>query len=314
MQMRFYDSAEPGPPHGWLDANQGVQLKERPVWENAVTVVQQAARRLEYSLRGGDVSSQIWGSLRTGGCWWIYHVIPAGEDRFGRPGRTLTALFCSDNREGFDWENICTVAPEMEALVKNRNHLPALLRLLGSSPSSASITNDLLKHPSTPLLEALKMEMGCLLDGLGEGQHEYFAISGDGTVSNRVREDTTPKPPPPPPTPKPTSGTVQPPVPVKNPQQHKPALMKTFISHALFLGIGLLLGFGLHAVTSPKPAAAGTSKNQPVFRSDDEAITHLRAATDYFEQSLGRRRGQLSPGEPQTLPQRRSSTLQNSPN
>lgn len=308
MQTRFYDSAEPGPPHGWLDADQEVSPTKRPIWENAITVIQQAARHLAGSMRGGDVSSQIWGGLHAGGCWWIYHVIPAGEDRFGRPGRTLTVLFCSQNKEGFDWETISIVAPEMEALAKNRNHMVSLLRRIHRSQPIASYTDDILKLPSTPLHEALKSEMGCLLDGLGEGHHEYFTISGNGTISNRGQESISPKALPPQPTPKPTSETTLPKASVRKLQPVKPPLMKPSISHALVLGIGLLVGVGLHWVLSPKATIEKPHKNQLIFRSDDEAIFHLRAATDYLEQSTGRRRESLSPGKPQIQPQRRSST------
>ncbi len=290
MQTRFYDSAEPGPPHGWLDADQGVPLKERPVWENAVTVIQQTARRLTDSLRGGDVSSQIWGSLRTGGCWWIYHVISAGEDRFGRPGRTFTVLFCSDNKGGFDWETICTWAPGMEALAKNRSHLDLLLRRIDRSQSSASLTDDLLKQPSSPLLEALKSEMGSLLDGLGEGSHEYFTITENGTVSNRGQENISPKPPSPRSAPKPNSETAAVAAPVKPAPSSKLPPMKIF-THVLCLVIGLLLGFVLHGVPDSKTS---DKTEMPKVSTDQDAISHLRAVTDYLSQ----RSGPTSPGEP----------------
>jgi hypothetical protein len=288
MQMRFYDSAEPGPPHGWLDADQEVPSSERPVWENAVTVVQQTARRLADSLLGDGASSQIWGDLRGGGCWWIYHVIQAGEDRFGRPGRTLTVLFCSDNKEGFDWKIIGTVAPEMEALAKNRSHLASLLRRLDNSQPSALLTDNMLKQSFTPLLEALKSEMNRLMDGLGEGCHEYFTITENGTVTNRGQENFSTKPPPPPLAAKPISKTAPPSAPIKKSQPNRPPLMKKFISHTLVLLLGF--GFGAYCVYSLKPPAENPSKNQPVLRSNDEAISHLREATNYLEKSLALRK------------------------
>ena len=287
MQTRFYDSAEPGPPHGWLGENHGVPSKERPVWENVVSIIQQAARRLTDALRK-NVSLQMWGGLHTGGSLWIYRVIPAGEDRFGRTGRTLTVIFCSGSKEGFDWGAISAVAPEMEILAKNRNNLPALQRRLDSSQSSASLTDDLLKQPSSPWLEALKPVMDCLLAGLEEGSHEYLTISGDCSISNRGREDISPKPAPPPPTPRPNSETAAVAAPVKPAPSSKLPPMKIF-THVLCLVIGLLLGFVLHGVPDSKTS---DKKELPKVSTDQDAISHLRAVTDYLSQ----RSGPTSPG------------------
>ncbi len=311
MQTRFYDSAKPGPPHGWLDGGRGITAQDRTVWENVIPFIRQTVRTLVSSVRE-STPIQFWGGLQLGGRWWIYRGIPAEADRRSdRPGRTLAVIFCSEDKAGFDWVGISAVAPELETLASDPSHLALLLRRLDSPPTSASLTDDLLKQPSTPLLEALKSEMGRLLDVLGEGSHEYFSISGDGTVSNREREDISPKPSQ---RLKPTSETATPTAPVKKPQPDKPPLMKIFVSHVLFLVIGLLLGFGLHGRSSPNPPAEKPQKSQPILRSDDEAISHLRAATDYLEQSLGRRSEPLSPDRPQFQPQRRSSMPQNPPN
>lgn len=281
MQVRFYDSAEPGPPHGWLDADQGVPSTERLIWENAVSTMQQASRRLADSLRGGESSPLLWGCLHAGGPWWIYHVLPAGEDRFGRPGRTLTVLFCSGSKEGFEWGTINAVIPEMEALARNRHHLTSLLGQMDRSPSSGSLTDALLKRPSTSSHGALKAEMACSLDRLGEGGHEYFTISADGTISNRGREDLSPKPLLPRTTAPPTSK----PTPLQKPLTASSSLMEIF-TNSICLGFGVLLGFVAYPVWATKTAVEKPLQDPITINSNEDAIKYLRSATNYLAEHL----------------------------
>lgn len=303
MHTRFYDSAEPGPPHGWLDGNQGLSAEDQTVWDNVASITQQTGRRLAPSL-SIDSSSQIWGTARTSGRWWIYHVTLAGEDRFGRPGRTLTVIFCTDRKENFDWGTIIAVSPEMKALSKDRNLLDSLQQRSGIAQSSTSLIDDFLKLPATPLVESLKAEMSCLLDRLEDGCHENFTITENGTVSNYTLEEISPKQP---------FSLPQPPVVREEaPKPHKTPMTKALASHTLCLAIGFLLGVALAWHFTQKTPAP--SNNQPEFHSVEEAITHLRTATDYLERSLNTRSGRSSSIEHSPALKNRSSDRPSSPN
>lgn len=303
MQTRFHDSSEPGPPHGWLDGGRAVATYEQAYWENIIPFIRQALRTLVGT--GREVSAvQFWGILRLGGRWWIYRVIPAESDgRSDRPGRTLAVIFCAKEKDGVDWVGISAVAPELEKLANDPSHLALLLNRLESSRPGASLTDKLFKQPSTLLYQALKSEIDRSLDGLEEGWHEYFTTIENGSVSKREREEVYPNPPSLPSAPKPHSETPSVAAPIKPPPSSKLTPMKIF-THVLCLIIGLLLGFILHGVSEPKIPAG---KEPPKVRTDQDAISHLRAVTDYLNQ----RSRPTSSDELEPQLQNRSSNSQN---
>lgn len=314
MQTRFYDSAEPGPPHGWPDGGHTLTAQERAAWDDAIPFIRHTVRTLAGTGSEG-VRSQVWGGLHFGERWWIYRGMPAKADsRSDRPGRTIAVIFCSEDIRGFDWACIRAVATELETLAHDSSRLALLLRPLDSTPKSTSLTDDLLKEAPTSLMEAIKSEISCLLNGLAEGSHEYFTITASGSVSNRGQENVAPKPPGPSQTLQSAAKTASPTAPITKSQPDKPPFMKLIISHVAALGIGLLLGFSLPDVFSPKPPAEETGKNGPKFRSVEEVIVHLRAAADYLVQSLEHREEPSGSVEPTTRPQHRSSTHQNPQN
>lgn len=275
MQTRFYDSAEPGPPHGWLDMGAPSEDPEMKVWEKVIPWV----LRVEHRAKDGTdaaFSIQYWGGLRWNDRWWVYRLLPAGLDRHGRPGRTLTVLFCATDKQGFEWETVGSMAYELDALAKDRGHLSAVQRLLHQARSGKTLTDDLLKQPQKLFSEPLKSALLVMTAGLQQGEHEHFMANADGLISNRIRETFAPPPSHPPAVEIPSA---------KPSNEGKPSTsMRIGISHFIFVIFGLIIGYALQPpFFAPKPSP---ERSELTFTSVKDAILVLRKATDYIEGSL----------------------------
>lgn len=280
MQTRLYDSAEPGPPHGWLDMGAPPQAPEMKAWDEVIPWI---LRGDPPDKAGANAASslQFWGGLRWQDRWWIYRLLPAGLDRHGRPGRTLTALFCAKDKQGFEWQAIGSIADELEALAKDPRHLSAVQRVLHQARTEKSLTDDLLKKPQRSLSEPLRSALLSIVSGLQEGEHERFTANTEGLISNRTRDTFAPPPSHPPATQTPSAK----PAPAGAASTGIPStFMKKGISHFMCVILGMALGYFLQPhFSAPKPYA---TKSEPRFTSDDDAMMWLEGAVKHIKRSL----------------------------
>lgn len=298
MQTRLYDSAEPGPPHGWLDMGAPPQAPDLKAWDEVISWVLRGEPRAKEGATAAS-SLQFWGGLRWKERWWIYRLLPAGLDRHGRPGRTLTALFCATDKQGFEWQTIGSIADELEALAKDPRHLSAVQRVLHHARTEKTLTDDLLKKPQRSLGEPLRSALLSIVSGLQEGEHERFTASAEGLISNRTREAFAQPPSHPPATQNPSAKTG----PAEPASTGKPStFMKKGISHFMCVIAGMALGYLLqHHFSAPKPSA---TKSELTFTSVKHAILVLRKATDYIEDSLEPNQSSTAPSAKPKQPER----------
>ncbi len=275
MQTRLYDSAEPGPPHGWLDMGAPPQAPDLKAWDEVIPWVLRGEPRAKEGATAAS-SLQLWGGLRWKDRWWIYRLLPAGLDRHGRPGRTLTALFGATDKQGFEWQTVGSVADELEALANDPRHLSAVQRLLHQARAEKTLTDDLLKQPLRSFPEPLQSALLGMVAGLQEGEHERFTASAEGLISNRTRETFAPPPSPPPAVHTPSAEPAN---------EGKPStFMKKGISHVMCVILGLIVGYALQSSSfAPKPSA---TRSKLKFKSVEEALAKLRDALDDIDERV----------------------------
>jgi hypothetical protein len=283
MNTRIYDSAEPGPPRGWLSCGIPLDDADQTTWTQIVTLIMQALDKHPSKIRESSepVSfPQHWGALHEGDRYWVYRIFPAGKDRFGRAGRTLTSLFCGSSLDDFVWGTIEKVASQLESLATSPSHLEKVKRIIECSLQPGSLVDQVVATKGRSLEKLLTAELEAKLAGLKAGDHYSIAISEDAEVTERKLVNHLPK-----------KVLVQPGLRQEPPKPvaHIPISLNNGPNQIMFRLITYLvcvaLGFGIGFVFNDiKPDTGQTHEDRVKYRSDKEVIAGLLSAVEYLEE------------------------------
>lgn len=275
MDTRLYDSSEPGPPRGWLHLRDDDKADG---WDVVVTAGGNMLDR-DDSRTKKDPHEAFWGALHLDDQFWVYRILPAGKDRYGRPGRIVAAIFRSDTLLHFQWSTISRIESNLESLATDPRDLAKIQNLLRESTSTDSLMDELVRSRPSDQIRSVQDTICKSLESLPSGGHVFFVIEeSSGCVLRRDErlveapqkmDEFSPV------------KTAQPQPPLPN--QSNPSMMKRLKYAILILLFGLILGGILGRIFFPsKPP----EQKEPVFLSTADALNTIKKAADYIENNL----------------------------
>ncbi len=275
MDTRLYDSSEPGPPRGWL------RIGDDAGGDGWDSIVVAAGNILDAN--GSRIKKApheaFWGALYLDDQFWVYRILPAGKDRYGRPGRILAAIFRSDTLPDFQWSTISSIQSNLESLATDPRDLGKIQNLLQESTSANSLMYELVRSRPSDQIRPVQDAICNFLESLPSGGHVFFVIEeSSGCVLRRDERLVE--------APQKTDEfspvkTAQPQPPLPN--RSNLSMMKR-LKHAIpILLFGLILGGFLgRTFFQNKPP----EQKEPVFLSTADALNTIKKAADYIENNL----------------------------
>jgi hypothetical protein len=283
MQTHLYDSDEPGPPHGWLKCGNIPADASGADWEPVVARIIKDFSEQHSDFRESatvKLSPQFWGVLRFNSNFWLYRVLPAGKDRFNRPGRYIIALFCAPTIESFDWHLVAGISSALKDLTVALPDLSAIQAVLHGTKRSTSLADRVLvRKPSDPSQSIETHLNGALSDLKGES-HCLMVIENDGTATRNcldIKIQTTKRP------------LEAPNVPLtrsRPPSREMPPTSFQMTGKLkIFPLASALLGFTLgYALGNFLPVAVDQRPTTTNYWSDQQVAKELRLMADYLDQ------------------------------